>query len=401
MPGDSKMINPNDHRGQFDSLSGCCHLISNSLGAMPNRAAEYAAEYTHVWRTRGVRAWAETWWQLPRAIGDRIAVLMNAEPDTVSMHLNVTSAQATIQSCFELVPPRNKIVMVEMEFPSVLYLYREWIRGRGELTTVPSDDGISIDIDQLIAAIDERTLLVPLSHVLFRSSCIMDADRVITRAHDVGAMVVLDIFQSLGTVPIDIKKLNVDFAVGGCLKWLCGGPGACFLYVRPDLHDRLQPRFTGWMAHESPFAFQIDDIRRARGSYRFMNGTANIPAMYTCRAGLEIVSEIGVAAIRERSRHMTARLVELARTHGWPVHAPLDPESRAGTVAVGVPHAREIAAELNARNVLVDYRPEAGIRVSPHFYNTDDEIEFAVDQVEAITRDESWKMHALEHRTVT
>lgn len=401
MPGAKHMINPVGHRSQFDSLSGCCHLISNSLGAMPNRAAEYAAEYAHVWRTRGVRAWAETWWQLPRAIGDRIAALMNAEPDTVSMHLNVTSAQATIQSCFELVPPRNKIVMVEMEFPSVLYLYREWIRGRGELTTVPSDDGISIDVDRLIAAIDERTLLVPLSHVLFRSSCIMDADRVIKRAHDVGAMVVLDIFQSLGTVPIDIKKLNVDFAVGGCLKWLCGGPGACFLYVRPDLHDRLQPRFTGWMAHESPFAFQIDDIRRARGSYRFMNGTANIPAMYTCRAGLEIVSEIGVAAIRERSRHMTARLVELARTRGWPVHAPLDPESRAGTVAVRVPHAREIAAELNARNVLVDYRPEAGIRVSPHFYNTDDEIEFAVDQIEAITRDESWKMHALAHRTVT
>lgn len=395
------MLNPLTYRGQFDSLSECCHLISNSLGAMPNGAAESAAEYAEIWRTRGVRAWAETWWEMPRMIGNRIAALMNADPDTVSMHLNVTSAQTTIQSCFDLTGSRNKIVMVEMEFPSVLYLYREWIRGRGELTIVPSDDGITIDTDKLIATIDERTLLVPISHVLFRSSYIVDAKRIIKRAHDVGAMVVLDVFQSLGTVPIDIKNLDVDFAVGGCLKWLCGGPGACFLYVRPDLHDRLQPRFTGWMAHESTFAFEIDDIRRAKGSYRFMNGTANIPAMYTCRAGLEIVSDIGVEAIRERSRHMTSRLIELARAHGWMVHAPLDPESRAGTVAIKVPHAREIATELNARNVLVDYRPEAGIRISPHFYNTDDEIEFAVNQVEAITRDGSWKRHADAHRTVT
>lgn len=395
------MINPLDYRPRFDSLSGCCHLISNSLGAMPNRAAEFAGEYAEVWRTRGVRAWSETWWGMPRLIGDQIAALMKAEPDTVSMHLNVTSAQATIQSCFELAPPRNRIVMVEMEFPSVLYLYREWIKGRGELTIVPSDDGISIDIDRLIAAIDERTLLVPISHVLFRSSFIVDARRIIKRAHDVGAMVVLDIFQSLGTVPVDIKSMDVDFAVGGCLKWLCGGPGACFLYVQPDLHNRLRPRFTGWMAHESPFAFQIDDIRRAKGSYRFMNGTANIPAMYTCRAGLEIVSEIGVEAIRERSRHMTSRLIELAGAHGWAVHAPLDPEYRAGTVAMKVPHAREIAMELNARNVLVDYRPEAGIRISPHFYNTDDEIEFAVNQIKGITRDGSWKRHADAHRTVT
>jgi kynureninase len=368
---------------------------------MPNRAAVYAAEYAEVWRTRGVRAWAETWWEMPRLIGNRIAALMNADSDSVSMHLNVTSAQATIQSCFELRPPRNKIVMVEMEFPSVLYLYREWVNGRGELTLVPSEDGTSIDTDSLIAAIDERTLLVPISHVLFRSSFIVDAKRIIQRAHEVGALVVLDIFQSLGTVPVNVRDLNVDFAVGGCLKWLCGGPGACFLYVRPELQDALQPRFTGWMAHESPFSFEIDRIRRARGSYRFMNGTANIPAMYTSRAGLDIISEVGIGAIRERSRQMTTRLIELASAHGWTVHAPLDPELRAGTVAVRVPQAREVAAELNARHVLVDFRPEAGIRISPHFYNTDDELEFAISQIEMILLDGSWKKYVDEHRTVT
>jgi kynureninase len=291
--------------------------------------------------------------------------------------------------------------MVEMEFPSVLYLYREWIRDRGELIVIPSSDGISIDTERLIAEIDERTLLVPISHVLFRSSYIVDAQRIIEKAHDVGAMVVLDVFQSLGTVPLDIKKLNADFAVGGCLKWLCGGPGACFLHVRPDLQSRLRPKLTGWMAHENPFAFDTDDIKRTIGSYRFMNGTANIPALYTCQAGLEIVSDIGVPAIRERSRHMTYRLLQLASSRGWPVHTPLDPDCRAGTVAVKVPHAREIAAELNARDVLVDYRPEAGIRISPHFYNTDDEIDYAVSEIDRITQDGSWKRHTDGRGTVT
>jgi kynureninase len=395
------MLDPHAYRPSFDSLAGCCHLISNSLGAMPNRARECAAEYTRTWQEWGVRAWAEAWWELPRTIGDCIGALVNADPDTVSMHLNVTSAQATIQSCFDLKRPRNKVVMMEMEFPSILYIYREWLRGRGELVLIPSDDGVTLDAQHVIDAIDERTLLVPISHVLFRSSHIMDAKRIIERAHQVGALVVLDIFQSLGTVPLDVKKLDVDFAVGGCLKWLCGGPGACFLYVRPDLRDTLRPRFTGWMAHQDPFAFDIGDIEYTTGSYRFMNGTPNIPALYTCRAGLNIIADIGIGAIRERSSHMTSRVIELARERGWTVNAAPDPSRRAGTVAIDVPHACEVAAELNSRNVLVDYRPKAGIRIAPHFYNTDDEIVFALAQVGDILGDGSWKKHISRGHTVT
>jgi kynureninase len=368
---------------------------------MPNRVRECAAEYTRTWQEWGVRAWAEAWWELPRTIGDRIGALVNADPDTVSMHLNVTSAQATIQSCFDLKRPRNKVVMMEMEFPSILYIYREWLRGRGELVLMPSDDGVTLDAQRVIDAIDERTLLVPISHVLFRSSHIMDAKRIIERAHQVGSLVVLDIFQSLGTVPLDVKELDVDFAVGGCLKWLCGGPGACFLYVRPDLRDALRPRFTGWMAHQHPFAFDIGDIEYTTGSYRFMNGTPNIPALYTCRAGLDIIADIGIGAIRERSTHMTSRLIELARERGWTVNAAPDPSRRAGTVAIDVPHACEVAAELNTRNVLVDYRPKAGIRISPHFYNTDDEITRAVSEIETILDDGSWKRRAETARRVT
>ena len=291
--------------------------------------------------------------------------------------------------------------MVEMEFPSILYIYREWLRGRGDLRIVGSDDGISIDVQRVTDAIDEQTLLVPISHSLFRSSFIMDAKAIAAKAHQVGALVVLDVFQSLGTVPFNIQDLGADFAVGGCLKWLCGGPGACFLYVRPELQSRLRPRLTGWMAHETPFAFDTGETTYTTGSYKFMNGTPNIPALYTCRAGLEIVSEIGVDAIRERSTHMTTRLMELAFVNGWTVNAPTDPSVRGGTIAVDLPHAREIATELNARDVLVDYRPRAGIRLSPHFYNTDDEITCAISLIKQIVDDGSWKRHAGQNRTVT
>ena len=395
------MLDPLLYRPAFDSLSGCCHLISNSLGAMPNQAREYTVEYTRIWQERGVRAWEDEWWMLPRQIGDRIGALMDAAPDSVSMHLNVTSAQATIQSCFELKSSRNKVVMLEMEFPSVLYIYHEWLRERGELRLIPSDDAVTIDTQRVIDAIDDRTLLVPMSHVLFRSSYIMDAKAIIEKAHRVGALVVLDVFQSLGSVPVDVIDLNVDFAVGGCLKWLCGGPGACFLYVRPDLQPNLRPRFTGWSAHREPFAFDIGEIDLTSGSYRFMNGTANVPALYTCRAGLEIVTEIGIDRIRERSAHMTARLIALADGRGWTVNATRDPSRRAGTVAVVMPRALEITTALKRRNILVDYRPNAGIRMSPHFYNTDDEIDFAIGQIDEIVSDATWKSHTEKRRIVT
>lgn len=395
------MLNPLLFRPQFDSLEGCCHLISNSLGAMPNRANQYLAEYAAIWSERGVRAWEDVWWQLPRETGDRIGRLMGARADCVTMHLNVTSAQATIQSCFELNSPRNKVVMVNMEFPSIIYIYREWLRGRGALEFVESDDGVSVDTERVIDAIDDRTLLVPLSHVLFRSSYIMDAKAIIAKAHQVGAMVVLDVFQSLGTVPLDIRELGADFAVGGCLKWLCGGPGACFLYVNPDIRDKANPRLTGWMGHEHPFAFDIGDMRYAQGSYKYMNGTPNIPALYACRAGLEIIDEIGVPAIRERSQWMTSQLQVLAFENGWNVNAPQDASRRGGTIAVDLPNAREISVELKARDILVDYRPKAGIRLSPHFYNSDEEIEYAVSQMRDIIRDGSWKRHLKHDDTVT
>jgi kynureninase len=378
------MTDLREYRARFGALRHACHLISNSLGAMPDAARDWALRYIEAWSRRSVRSWEEHWWSLGRTVGDKIGALAGAAPDTVSMHPNVTSAEATVLSCFEVRPPRDKVVAVEMEFPSILYLYREWLRGRGRLEIVPCPDGITVPTERLLAAIDETTLLVPISHVLFRSSCIVDARAVIERAHAVGAKVVLDVFQSLGTVPVDLQDLDVDFAVGGCLKWLCGGPGACFLYVRPDLADRLEPRFTGWLAHDDPFAFDPGPLVRTRGSYRFQSGTPNIPALYICQAGLDIVGEVGVGAIREHSLALTDHLLSLARARSWPTTVPASAARRGGTVALNLPRAEEITAILGSRDFLVDYRPRAGIRVSPHFYNTTEEIDRLVRAIEEI-----------------
>jgi kynureninase len=327
---------------------------------------------------------------------------MNAPADTVAMQPNVTTASAIVLSCFDFSGSRNKVVMVDMEFPSIKYLYHEWVPQRGgRIEMIPCPDGVTVPTERVLDAIDERTLLVPISHVLFRSSYIVDAQAIIEKAHRVGARVVLDIYQSLGSIPVDVQALECDFATGGCLKWLCGGPGASFLYVRPDLINDLQPAFTGWLAHETPFAFADAPISRAHGSYRFMNGTPVVPALYTCRPGLDIVGKIGVDRIRARSIEMTTKLLELAHERGWTTTTPERVEERAGTVAIDIPDGLAVATELNARDFLCDYRPRAGIRLSPHFYNTDEELVETIAEIETILKDGSFKKHLEKDRVVT
>ena len=225
---------------------------------------------------------------------------------------------------------------------------------------VKTDDGITVPLQRLLDAIDETTLLVPISHVIFRSAFIQDAKAIIEKAHKVGALVVLDTFQSLGTVPVDVQALNTDFACGGVLKWLCGGPGVGYLYVRPDLGKTLEPKFTGWTAHENPFAFEIGPNRYTDPPYRFMNGTPHIPALEAARPGLKIVAEVGIERIREKSKRQTNLLIELASKHGWRVNTPRDAEQRGGTVSLDMPDPQDVCRELIKREILVDWRPKAG-----------------------------------------
>jgi len=381
-------------RGEFPSLDRTTYMISNSLGAMPRGVYEGLRSYADSWGERGVRAWEEGWWDMAVRVGDKIAPLIGAGPGEISLHQNVTLTQAVISSCFDFRGPRNKIVMVELEFPSIQYLYHEQQRLGARVEVIPTPDHIRIDLDKLLAAIDETTLLVPISQVLFRSSYIVDARAIVERAHRVGAHVILDAFQAAGTIPLDVRGLGVDFAVGGVLKWLCGGPGVAYLYVREDLRSKLRPALTGWMAHRNPFAFETGAIDPCNDSFRYLNGTPHIPALYACQPGLEILNKIGIVAIREKSVRMTAGLIEGARSRGWRVNTPENPVERAGTVSVECPHANEVCRELLARDILVDYRPKAGVRISPHFYNREDECDFTLAQIEEILKTGAWEKHA-------
>lgn len=380
-------------RREFPILGKSVYLISNSLGAMPRGVRDSLSAYADTWATRGVRAWGDSWWEMPVRVGDLLAPILGCGPGEVSFHQNVTLAEAVVLSCFDFKGPRRKIVYTGMEFPSVMYLYQAQAPRGAEVCVVPSADGITIDLDRLLSAIDERTLLVPVSHVLFKSAYIMDARAIVRRAHEVGAYVILDVYQSAGTVPIDVKEMEVDFVIGGCLKWLCGGPGAAFLYVRPDLRGKLRPVLTGWMAHQDSFAFETGDIRYREDAFRFLNGTPHIPCLYAARPGLEIIGRIGVGAIRRKSVRQIGRLEALAREQGFAVTAPPDPQQRGGTLAVDLPQAYEVSRELIRRNILVDFRPGAGIRISPHFYSSDEELETAVGQIREIVETRAYERH--------
>jgi kynureninase len=340
-----------------------------------------------------VRAWEEEWWMLASEVADGIGRILGARAGECTVHQNVTITQAIIASCFDFSGPRKKVVMVDMEFPSVQYFYHEQARRGARIETVPSEDGITLPLEKFLAAIDEQTLLVPISHVLFRSACIVDARAIIERAHKVGAHVILDVFQAAGTVPLDVRELGADFAVGGVLKWLLGGPGVGYLYVREDLRARLRPMLTGWFAHKRPFNFETGAIDARDDSFRYMNGTTHIPALHAAQPGLEIIAAAGIENIRAKSQRQTERLVDLAMTRGWRVNTPQDPAQRGGTVSIDCPHAEQVCRELLARDILVDYRPRAGIRMSPHFYNQDEEIDFAIEQVGEILATRSWERH--------
>jgi len=371
-------------RDEFPILSRSVYMISNSLGAMPRKTAAYLAEYANTWATRGVRGWEDRWWEMPLEVGNRIARIIGAPAGTVSMHENVTSAHMTALSCVRPSGDRTRIVCSAMDFPSMIYLYRAQQRYGFDVHVVPASTDLSVSTDRMLEAIDRRTTVVAVSHVLFRTSYIMDAAAIAARARDVGATMILDTYQSAGIIPLDVTALGVDVVVGGCLKWLCGGPGNAFMYTRPDRLADARPAFTGWLSRRQPFAFEADDEGRRDDAMRMMNGTPSIPAYYAALAGLEIIGEVGVTRIREHSIALTAHLLSLVDRYGFKSAASRDANRLAGTVAIDVPDAPLVARTLKAREFLVDYRPPVGIRISPHFYNTRDEIDRIMAEMASI-----------------
>jgi kynureninase len=360
------------YRDRFPILAETTYLINHSLGAMPAAVEDRLAEYARTWKTRGIRAWGEGWWQLPLEVGDQIGRIVGAPPGSTVMHQNVAIAEAIVLSCFRPVDPRrNRVVYEAGNFPSVRYLYQ----AQPDLEVVVCEDDHAI-----VEAIDERTLLVPISHVLFKSAEIQDVAAITRRAHEAGAHVVLDCYQSAGIVPFSLTELGVDFAVGGSVKWLCGGPGNGWLYVRPDLADELEPTFVGWQAHECPFAFE-PELRFASGSARFLTGTPNVPAHYAGTPGYDLIEEIGVERIRANSLRQTELLIRLADAAGFEVRSPREPARRGGTVTVHVPGFEAVHKVLGERQIICDFRPGAGLRLGPHYYNTDGELEAVIGEI--------------------
>ena len=391
-------------RAEFPILSRSTYLISNSLGAMPRGAAAALAEYAETWATRGVRAWADSWWDLSVTAGDEIAPVIGAVSGTVSMLPNVTVASAVLLSSLRYEAPRNQIVLVDGEFPSIRYVYEALGERLGaEMVTVPSPagDGLTADEERIAAAITDRTALVAISHVLFKSAFVVDIPAIARRCREVGALLAVDAYQSAGTLPVSVEALGCDALVGGVLKWLCGGPGAAFLWVRPDLRPRLEPALTGWMAHPAPFDFEGPPIRLRDDAFRFLLGTPAIPALYAARAGPRIVREAGVDAIRAKSLRQTSRLIELCEARGFRSATPRDPARRGGTAAADFENALEVSRELNARDVVVDYRPGVGIRLSPHFYTEDAELDRAFEVIDEIRAAGSWKRWSDRRALVT
>ena len=379
------MIITHRHRNEFPTLASGIHLLSHSLGPVPRAARESMLAYFDAWEHHTSEdAWATSWWTLSRRVGDRIARILGGADGSVQIQPNATIALATVASCFDYKTGRNKVVTTALDFPSMEYFWDGQRQIGARVEVVPSNDGISVPLERILEAIDSDTCLVSLAHTSFCSSYRVDARAIVQRAHEKGALVLLDVYQSAGVVQLSAADWNVDFLIGGTIKWLCGGPSCGYLYVRPDLQHDLRPRLTGWVAHDSPFDFAHAPMRYARSVRRFAQGTPSIPALYSAIPGLEIIEAVGVPDIAAESKRQTQWMIDFALERGWTVNTPLEPNRRGGSVMIGVSDAQVVTERLAEKRVFVDWRPSAGLRLSPHFFNTDEEVQEALKILSAL-----------------
>ncbi len=370
----------NRRREEFPTLASGIHLLSHSLGPVPRAARESLLAYYEAWEHHTSEdAWAASWWELSQQVGDRIARILGGTPGSVQIQPNASIALASVASCFDFASTkRNKVVTSALDFPSMEYIWEGQRSLGAQVEIVGSPDGIAVPLENILAAIDDTTSLVAMSHTSFQSSYRVDAKAIAARAHSLGALVLLDVYQSAGSVELDASDWEVDFLIGGTIKWLCGGPACGYLYVRPDLQRELQPRLTGWVAHDAPFDFAHSPMRYARSIRRFAQGTPSIPALYSAMPGLQILEEVGVETIASESRRRTEWMIEFALEQGWKINSPRDVNQRGGSVMIDVNDGPAMVDRLAERKVFVDCRPGVGLRISPHFFNMDEEVEEAM-----------------------
>jgi kynureninase len=369
------------YREQFPTLASGIHLLSHSLGPVPKAARESMLAYCDAWEHHTSEdAWATSWWELSQRVGDRIARIVGGAPASIQIQPNASIALATVASCFDYKNSRrNKVVTTALDFPSMEYIWEGQRQLGARVEIVPSDDQITVSLERILNAIDDQTCLVAMSHTSYRSSSRVNAKAITERAHAKGALVLFDVYQSAGVVEIDASGWQVDFLIGGTIKWLCGGPACGYLYVRPDLQRDLKPRLTGWVAHHAPFDFAHAPMQYARSVRRFAQGTPSIPALYSALPGLELVGEVGVAQIASESKRRTTKMIDFAKERGWKINTPLSVEERGGSVMIGVTDGPQMVERLGEKRVYVDCRPGAGLRMSPHFFNTDEEVDEAMN----------------------
>jgi kynureninase len=361
-------------RERFPTLESATYLVSHSMGAAPLGARDALRAYWEAWAKDGPEAW-EGWLPELAEIADGIGALIGAPDGSMSLAPNVSLVQAALASALDWRGERNEVVFEELQFPSVTYVWKAWERFGARVVRVPSDDGRTMSTERLVAAITEKTAVVVLSHAAYVSSALIDVPAVAARCRETGALFVLDVYQTTGVYPYDVSALDLDLAVGGSHKWLCGGPGCGFVYVRPSLRARLEPAITGWMAHESPFTFEPAPIRLAWDQHRWNTGTPTVPGYLVARTGHDTIREIGVGNVRAHNLRLTTKIAELAQERGFTIPTPLDPNKRAGWMGFDFPGADRVVQQLFERRIFVDYRPGCGIRVGPHFYTADHEID--------------------------
>jgi kynureninase len=370
----------NRRREEFPTLASGIHLLSHSLGPVPRAARDSMLEYCDAWEHHTSEdAWATSWWQLSRRVGDRIANLLGGAAASVQIQPNASIGLSSVASCFDYRrSSRNKVVTTALDFPSMAYIWEAQKELGARIEVVPAEDGIVVPLERICDAIDNETCLVALSHTSYRSSYRVDAAALCDYAHSKGALVLLDVYQSAGALKLEAERWQVDFMIGGTIKWLCGGPACGYLYVRPELQQQLQPRLTGWVAHATPFDF-APALNYAQSIRRFSQGTPSIPALYSALPGIQLLEEFGLDNIAAESVRRTQYMINFALERGWKVNSPINPDQRGGSVMIGVPDGPALVESLAERRVFVDSRPSAGLRISPHYFNTDEEVSEALE----------------------
>jgi selenocysteine lyase/cysteine desulfurase len=361
-------------RGEFPILAQRTYLNSCSLGALSRRSEAYLDDFLGRWHAMGASAWYEHWLGRIEELRERVAAFWRASPAETAL---LPSTSVALSVIAESVRPagRNRVVCSELDFPTLAY---QWaVKPEIELVVLRSPDGIRMDPEQYAEAVDERTLFLATSHVFFTTGYVQDLRALADVAHRAGAWCLVDGYQGVGQVPLDLSSTGVDFYTGGPLKWLLGGPGLAYLYVRGDLVTKLEPRITSWFAAEGQFSFDPEAFRYRPDARRFEMGTPSLPTVHTALGGQEIVDEVGIVRIVERNRGLTAHLVDRCREAGLSLRLA-EPAHRSAIVMVRHADPAGAVAHLAARGIIVDHRP-GHVRVSPHFYNTEEELDRCVE----------------------